>query len=49
MVIAWLVFWENANRKLILGAGSILAGAILLSWTFEGCTTITTNTPTTAR
>ena len=36
MAIAWLVFRENVDRKLILGAGAILAGAILLSWTGDG-------------
>jgi drug/metabolite transporter (DMT)-like permease len=32
MAIAWLAFRENVDRKLLLGAFSILAGAILLSW-----------------
>jgi drug/metabolite transporter (DMT)-like permease len=36
MAIAWLVFRENVDRKLILGAAAILAGAILLSWTGDG-------------
>ena len=36
MAIAWLVFRENVDRKLILGAGAILAGAIMLSWTGDG-------------
>ena len=36
MAIAWLVFRENVDPKLILGAGAILAGAILLSWTGDG-------------
>lgn len=30
--IAWLVFRENVDRRLLLGAFSILAGAGLLSW-----------------
>ena len=33
MAIAWLVLRENVDRKLLLGALSILTGAILLSWT----------------
>jgi drug/metabolite transporter (DMT)-like permease len=33
MVIAWLVFRENVDRRLLLGALAILAGAVLLSWT----------------
>ena len=36
MAIAWLVYRENVDRRLLLGAFSILAGAILLSsavWT----------------
>jgi drug/metabolite transporter (DMT)-like permease len=36
MGIAWLVFRENVDRRLLLGAGAILAGAVLLSWTGEG-------------
>ena len=32
MAIAWLVFRENVDRRLLLGAGLILAGAVLLSW-----------------
>jgi drug/metabolite transporter (DMT)-like permease len=32
MGIAWLVFRENVDRRLLLGAFSILAGAGLLSW-----------------
>ena len=32
MAIAWLVFRENADRRIFLGAMAILAGAILLSW-----------------
>lgn len=30
--IAWLVFRENVDRRLLLGAFAILAGAALLSW-----------------
>lgn len=31
MAIAWLVFRENVDRRLLLGAGLILAGAVVLS------------------
>ena len=30
--IAWLIFRENVDRRLLLGAFAILAGAVLLSW-----------------
>ncbi len=32
MAIAWMVFRENVDRRLLLGALAILAGAVLLSW-----------------
>ena len=32
MAIAWLVFRENVDRRLLVGAFAILAGAVLLSW-----------------
>jgi len=32
MGIAWVVFRENVDRHLLLGAFAILAGAVLLSW-----------------
>lgn len=32
MAIAWIVFRENVDGRLILGAAAILAGAALLSW-----------------
>lgn len=32
MGLAWVVFHENVDRRLLLGAFSILAGAALLSW-----------------
>jgi drug/metabolite transporter (DMT)-like permease len=32
MAIAWLVFRENVDRRLLFGAFAILAGAALLSW-----------------
>lgn len=36
MVIAWLVFKENVDRPLLVGAFAILFGAILLSWSGNG-------------
>jgi drug/metabolite transporter (DMT)-like permease len=36
MAIAWLVFRENVDRRLMLGAAAILAGATLISWNGEG-------------
>ena len=35
MTIAWVVFHENVDRRLLLGAAAILAGALLLSWQGE--------------
>jgi drug/metabolite transporter (DMT)-like permease len=35
MGLAWLVFRENVDRRLLLGAAAILAGAVLLSWQGE--------------
>jgi drug/metabolite transporter (DMT)-like permease len=35
MAIAWVVFRENVDRRLLLGALAILAGAVLLSWQGE--------------
>ncbi|MDR6288124.1 drug/metabolite transporter (DMT)-like permease [Inquilinus ginsengisoli] len=32
MTIAWLAFHENVDRRLLIGAVAILAGAALLSW-----------------
>jgi drug/metabolite transporter (DMT)-like permease len=32
MAIAWLVFKEHVDRRLLLGAFAILAGAVVLSW-----------------
>lgn len=32
MVIAWVAFRENVDRRLLVGAAAILAGALLLSW-----------------
>jgi drug/metabolite transporter (DMT)-like permease len=36
MAIAWVVFRENVDRRLLLGAASILAGACVLSWQGQG-------------
>jgi len=32
MAIAWIVFRENADRRILVGAGAILAGAMVLTW-----------------
>jgi drug/metabolite transporter (DMT)-like permease len=32
MLIAWTVFRENVDRRILIGALSILAGAVVLSW-----------------
>jgi len=32
MAIAWVVFRENVDRRLLVGAAAILAGAAVLSW-----------------
>lgn len=36
MAIAWVVFRENVDRRLLLGAIAILAGAVALSWEGNG-------------
>lgn len=36
MAIAWLVYKENVDRRLLIGAFAILGGAFLLSWTGSG-------------
>ena len=36
MGIAWLVFRENVDRRLLLGAFAIVAGAMVLSWNGQG-------------
>lgn len=36
MAIAWLVFRENVDRRLLLGAFAIVAGAVVLSWEGQG-------------
>ena len=32
MAIAWVVFRENVDRRLLIGAAAILTGALVLSW-----------------
>ena len=32
MAIAWVVFKENVDRRLLIGAAAILGGALVLSW-----------------
>lgn len=36
MAVAWLVYRENVDRRLLVGAFAILAGAALLSWDGSG-------------
>jgi len=36
MGIAWVVFRENVDRRLLTGAAAILAGALVLSWSGDG-------------
>lgn len=36
MAIAWVAFRENVDRRLLLGAASIVAGALVLSWQGQG-------------
>lgn len=36
MLIAWVVFRENVDRRLMLGAFAILTGAAVLSWNGKG-------------
>jgi drug/metabolite transporter (DMT)-like permease len=38
MGIAWIVYRENVDRRLLFGALAILAGAVLLSWQGEAVT-----------
>lgn len=38
MLIAWTVFRENVDRRLLIGALAILAGAVVLSW--QGAATL---------
>jgi drug/metabolite transporter (DMT)-like permease len=32
MAMAWLIFRENVDRRLLIGAAAILAGALVLTW-----------------
>ena len=36
MVIAWVVFRENVDQRLLVGAGAILSGTLVLSWSGQG-------------
>ena len=36
MGLAWLAFRENVDRRLLLGAFAIVAGAVVLSWQGQG-------------
>jgi drug/metabolite transporter (DMT)-like permease len=36
MGLAWLIFRENVDRRRLLGALAILAGAATLSWEGQG-------------
>ncbi|MEP6565872.1 MAG: DMT family transporter [Mesorhizobium sp.] len=36
MAIAWLIYRENVDRRLLFGALAILAGAVVLSWEGKG-------------
>jgi drug/metabolite transporter (DMT)-like permease len=36
MGLAWIVFRENVDRRLLIGASAIIAGAVLLSWQGHG-------------
>jgi drug/metabolite transporter (DMT)-like permease len=35
LVIAWVVFRENVDSRLMVGAAAIVAGAVILSWPME--------------
>ena len=39
LVIAWIVFKENVDRRLLIGAVAIVAGAVALSWPKEASVT----------
>ena len=36
MAMAWIVFRENVDRRLVLGAFAIVLGAVILSWNGQG-------------
>ena len=38
MGIAWIIFRENVDRRLLLGALAIIAGAVVLTWEGQGIT-----------
>ena len=35
-VIAWVIFRENADRRIVLGMLAIVLGGVVLSWTGAG-------------
>src|SRR6185369_13513990 len=35
-VLAWVVFRENADRRIVLGMGLIIAGGAVLTWPSQG-------------
>ena len=38
LVLAWVVFRENVDQRLLVGAAAIVAGAVILSWPSGGAT-----------
>ena len=40
LVIAWVVFRENVDRRLLIGAVAIVAGAVVLSWPSDASVSI---------
>ncbi len=36
MAIAWIIFRENVDRRLLAGAAAILSGAVILTWNGHG-------------
>lgn len=36
LAIAWVIFRENVDRRLLFGAAAIIAGAVVLSWSGQG-------------
>ena len=37
-VLAWVVFRENVERRIVMGMGAIVAGALVLSWPVQSVT-----------
>ncbi len=38
LALAWIVFRENVDSRLLIGAAAIVAGAVILSWPADGST-----------